>query len=63
MSLETAGYMYAGVVAGVVGGLILRVAQIISNRFNPKQEKFWLEAVISIGLLIALGVYLAYQFA
>ncbi|MFH1589046.1 MAG: hypothetical protein ABIB43_00570 [archaeon] len=63
MSLETAGYMYSGVVAGVVGGLILRLAQIISKKVNPKQEIWWVEALIAIGLLIAFGVYLAYTFS
>jgi len=61
MSLEIAGQLYAGIVAGVVGGLILRLAQIISKKFN-KQEVIWAEALICLILLVALALYLTFLF-
>lgn len=61
MSLEVAGQLYGGIVAGVVGGLMLRLAQITSKKFN-KQDVFWIEALICLALLVALAVYLTFQF-
>lgn len=58
---ENVGYMFYSVVTGVVAGLVLRLAQIISKKVN-KEEYWWVEMLIAIGILVGLAYYLTHTF-
>jgi capsular polysaccharide biosynthesis protein len=58
---ENVANMFNAIVAGVMGGLVLRLAQIINKRCL-KKEKFWPELIISVLVLILWGLYLTWAF-
>lgn len=58
---ENVANMFNAIVAGVMGGLVLRLAQIINKRCL-KKEKFWHELIISVLVLILWGLYLTWAF-
>jgi hypothetical protein len=60
MVSENVGALFSAIVTGVMAGLVLRLAQIISSKIE--KDHFWIETLMCIAIIMVLAIFLLFTF-
>ena len=59
---EAIAVIYGGVVGGVIAGLILRFAQLVSEQLNPTKKYWFVEALTAFVMLLLFSLWILFVY-